>query len=286
MMLEAAHRCKMMTLKLHEDEITSTVFGPLRYFPAQEIFSIFRDLLDLPEGAGSEPVEEVVFDFWPNLATDGGRVEPDLLIQFVGPKGPGLSVLVEVKWDTGRSSACQLVAQWRQLLASPSQKGGRQVHVYLVKHRARGAAERHRSMAIARRGCEECDTPRTCTPARRKRIGSGHSTKTDWLKLVTWGDVRLLLRRLAKNDSPMLSNWAGSCDAFLSRVGITTLEGFRWVDNVPLNAEHVRSATFWNPEGWFDFLKKNDLLVLPRQEVHFWDPMAMGDDNGIMYTSE
>ena len=97
-MLIAAYKNKLKIhrhhkVKLVEDEFTSTIFGPLLYFKAKDVFYFFESLIlpkfknkDIWHGYYSK-IEGVDVNFWPSLISKrGSKTEPDLLIQFFSNK--------------------------------------------------------------------------------------------------------------------------------------------------------------------------------------------------------
>lgn len=116
--------------RTQEDEITSTVFGPLDYFPVNEQWEFFRFLFQtcnlksdiLPSG---DP-EHCEFKFW-----DRRQIEPDLVVRFEFPDQKKLIVLIEVKWESDLSGSDQLRKQWYEYLGEEEHKNA--IHIFLDK---------------------------------------------------------------------------------------------------------------------------------------------------------
>ena len=91
--------------KLREDFLTSAVFGLLKYFPPSIVWPTLlakvtacrddKSVLDYAkrEGLDFAGYESVDIRFWERK----GHNEPDMVIQFKGPKQPTLQLITEVK---------------------------------------------------------------------------------------------------------------------------------------------------------------------------------------------
>ena len=104
--------------KIWEDEVTSCVFGPLRFFDPQQAWEIclglFGDRVRQCIPLSAADVKEVDVGFWPRFTTESGYVEPDMRIVAKGHNGSVNTILVEVKWGA-RLGDNQLLRQWRWL---------------------------------------------------------------------------------------------------------------------------------------------------------------------------
>lgn len=102
--------------KGYEDEIVSAVFGPLRYFQAQQCNKIFSEILLrlFQNSPGSRLTQSKVskcdIKFWPNIAT-GGRIEPDITIELTHKDLSKTLLLIEAKWNSPQHDG-QLQDQW------------------------------------------------------------------------------------------------------------------------------------------------------------------------------
>ena len=110
-MLVSAEKNQSTTKKLTEDEITSTFFGPLEYFPPDSVFLFFETIIK-PKLANPNlwppkiPNDlSVTLCFWPKKRTSCGRdSEPDLVVYFKEGKDTFLNLIIEVKWKSEASS--------------------------------------------------------------------------------------------------------------------------------------------------------------------------------------
>lgn len=90
-----------------EDLLTSMVFGTLQHFPHTlvEFLSKARSLDGNSPLAGKRSCSLGDVKFWPWLAETGCLpCEPDVLMDLVGPGGELTSLLLEVKYRSGKSS--------------------------------------------------------------------------------------------------------------------------------------------------------------------------------------
>lgn len=129
-----------------EDPITSIVFGPLEYIPAQESFTFFTMLFE-----GSAPVEyedlQLSLTFWHRLYrgheyVDSKKwdflkmkgavkqyVEPDLLLEYFTSKGLIRRYMIEIKWDSPEGKD-ELKKQWGILKKEIKDDT---IHIFLAK---------------------------------------------------------------------------------------------------------------------------------------------------------
>ncbi len=206
----AKHRKRASSNRLYEDEITSSVFGPIAFMPTAEAWALVRSAFRVSGSpAGFSPDSHYV-EFWPTLRVEGQIVEPDLVFSFRdGRSGEGLKatvfrLLVEVKWDAPASNRAavgpgdQLARQWK---AMASELGDAAVVMrYLVRHTA-GAQEEID-------GCQ-------------RRLRSANLE----LELVSWHELAgNSVRRPAGALSMM---WGDLVESLLRRLGVVPFSGFR-----------------------------------------------------------
>src|SRR6266480_1319036 len=110
-MLEAyvSHKARTATAaKLNEDEITSIVFGPLKFMMPSECLLVVKEcgLVDLATMKGSEPPTQHYVEFWrkfpiPLSLRKEGRSfsEPDVFFRFEFEDATELWLILEIKWD-------------------------------------------------------------------------------------------------------------------------------------------------------------------------------------------
>lgn len=119
-----------------EDEITSCIFGPLRFMTHDMAWRCLRVLFGYPEQLKNIKPTRVDVEFWPRWcpADDGKSVEPDVYITARRDNDIIATIIVEVKrpkWNPSinRDDLCkQLCRQWE----SPDFcRKNRSLHVFL-----------------------------------------------------------------------------------------------------------------------------------------------------------
>lgn len=113
-----------------EDEITSTVFGPLDFMEARQVCRFWRAVfIHIGQGAvvrNTPPVRSSV-RLWPRRPIPGniGRPrEPDAHVGLSWEDGARLDILLEIKWRQPlfrENVERQLRQQWLEYLESPGQ---------------------------------------------------------------------------------------------------------------------------------------------------------------------
>jgi hypothetical protein len=110
-----------------EDEITSTLIGPLAFLPPAAIAAFWGAVVHLrkPEYAfpAKAPTRAEMF-FWPRR----NRVEPDLHVELTWSNHT-LILLVEFKWRAPLSGQDQLHDQWKTYL-TPEERS-RALHLFI-----------------------------------------------------------------------------------------------------------------------------------------------------------
>lgn len=110
MLIAEIHGKGMPDVRDHEDYLTSTIFGHLRYLPPSIFWNHLLDRAEgFPDARAEEPslgavmrdqgigianYERIVAHFWPNHPTLG---QPDLILLFTGGSQRPLIILVETK---------------------------------------------------------------------------------------------------------------------------------------------------------------------------------------------
>ena len=204
-------RKKRHRTKLCEDELTSCVFGPLRYMGPSQAWEACLALLGLSDGvqnSGPKPTR-VCIRFWPHFTrTDGnGRhVEPD--VHVVAWNGDALlgTILVEAKWNSGLQTN-QLLNQWR--FVTVGDRDGAEVRS-CSKHVLLGS-QPHRDDAAIREQREA---------AQEQGIEWGGR-----LIVLSWYGVAARLAGLRGLHGP-IEAWRQDVVAFLVRHGIVPFDGF------------------------------------------------------------
>jgi hypothetical protein len=194
----AAKARRITSGSLVEDEITSIVFGPLKYMAACDVWNIAREL-HFWEGHLAAEVVSLEVLFWPrysNPESDGHwrSCEPDVVFVFKFESTTDAIVALEIKWNASASStdpegnSDQLARQWTAI-GNASKAVVEQV--YLTK-----------SALEARSGVEG-----TCA------------------RPMTWSEFRRLLSNLKKSNH-QVSSWAADVSAFLSKLNVVPFGGF------------------------------------------------------------
>lgn len=207
MLHHALHKkLSSQSLVLYEDEVTSTVFGPLAFMPSNIAWGILNSLF---------PFQDISLDmerlshsvrFWPRYSYEGGSVSPDIEISFAIANVVVRQLAIEVKWQSGASNPSGKIGEQlaRQVLALRHGSGrlsSRTDHIYLV---------RHVSDAI-----EEIEAAR--------RILSRTEVS---IELVTWRRIREWCQGPTSKRVSIEGQWAVAVDAFLDRCGVPVFSGF------------------------------------------------------------
>jgi hypothetical protein len=134
-----------------EDLLTSNVFGAIEYVPFEDGLSpLLKHCVnkrDEPLFAETPKVKEVHYQFWPWLnEVKNSECEPDVLITVVIDNGQKMSILVEAKFHSGKSSEAiqetesnehslilndQLVVEWENLVTLAKRKRSIPVLLYV-----------------------------------------------------------------------------------------------------------------------------------------------------------
>lgn len=193
-----------------EDEITSTVFGPLAFLDAGACFRACSLLLQRVVRAPGLPIGAPAtanVQLWPS----GAAVEPDLLVSFSWPDGRRLRLLVELKWRAGLSGEDQLHRQWAAL--------GRGAEAEDVWH-----------LLIAH------GAPRTVARILAQDRKHWNREGIQRLAGLDWQQVRDVLAA-CKTEVAQLAEWGRLANTFLEMVGVRRFDGF----------QHPELPTNWQP---------------------------------------
>lgn len=191
--------------KFYEDEVTSSVLGPLVFLQAEDVQLIWQALLpDLAVLRGNGVADHCEVRLWDRRKIKGqpGTVEPDVRFDFCWHTEWGEKkhmVLLEVKWRAAVGHIEQMHRQWQE---------------YLTAH------ERdHCTHVLLTQSTRSLDVLRSYT--------DNHGTAV-WMG---WSWFRLAIARLAeqlqsdgKGNTP-LCKWARLVDVFLGEVGIHRFTG-------------------------------------------------------------
>jgi hypothetical protein len=124
-----------------EDEITSTVLGPLDFLTAAENHRFWQRLLASVKHANFLPPTQpsnVEFGFWERrIANDAsGAIEPDAVVRMYWPDGSVRILLIELKWRAPLSGEDQLHRQWLQYLSEAERQTA--LHLFIAPNVSAG----------------------------------------------------------------------------------------------------------------------------------------------------
>ena len=208
-----------------EDEITSTVIGPLDFLSPRDVFSFWHGVLAssgkcefLPKNYPSSADVRL----WDSRITPpkGRRVEPDVRIDFSWPDGSKFTLLVEIKWRARLSGSDQLHAQWSEYLTEMERQSA--LHLFIAVDTSAGSAAKEKADVWNRR-----------------------------LVLVTWLQIRNVLADIVRSDHGGFGRWAKVADGFLEKIGIRRFSGFHFLNEFKSPMPHDSRTLFWNSWcGW------------------------------------
>lgn len=212
--------------KVHEeDEITSTVIGPLDFLPPRDVFRFWCGVLAssgkckfLPKGYP----DSADVKLWHSriVPLGGRRVEPDVRIDFRWTDGSKFTLLIEIKWRARLSGGDQLHAQWSEYLTEMERQSA--LHVFLAV-----------DVSAASVAKEEADV------------------WNDRLVLVTWLQIRNVFAEILRLDHGGFGRWAKVADGFLEKIGVRRFSGFYFLNEFIIPMPHDSGALFWRPwSGW------------------------------------
>lgn len=121
--------------RTQEDEITSTVFGPLTLMPHEVAYRFWKRLVK--EEPGDTRGCKAHTELWPRT----GAIEPDLRITLEHSNGQRQVIVVEVKWNAPLHTN-QLPEQWRQSFSSAEREDG--WHVFIGKNTFQASSREQR----------------------------------------------------------------------------------------------------------------------------------------------
>jgi hypothetical protein len=188
-----------------EDEIVSTIFGPLEFVDAASVFNFWTDVIQLERESTEFPVTLPVrcqFALWPR----NNKVEPDAHFTFLWADNKRFDVLVEFKWRARLVPEDELHRQWQNYLTDDVR--GNCWHVFIARDISAG---------LVAKGLEEVNGIKI---GKVWQIGND-----DRLILISWAQIRDTLTRY-RNRSDGLARWAVLIGHFLEEIGIVRFKGF------------------------------------------------------------
>lgn len=120
-----------------EDIITSTIFGPLRYFEDQDIYYFIRSIAGIENNLddNNKLQVEANIDFWPSkIATFNNvrrRTEPDIVFNF-DVNGKNEIYIFELKWGAYSFSEDQIEREWQ--FFKSTKEDGTSYLIYLANY--------------------------------------------------------------------------------------------------------------------------------------------------------
>lgn len=207
-----------------EDEITSTVFGPLEFLPASEIYRFWCRVLQFighAEFLPNDVPSDVQVTLWPrrNAENDGNSIEPDGMVSVEFADGRKRLLLIELKWRAGLSGDGQLHRQWEQYLNKEEQS--QSLHLFIAPEISAGA-----------QALSNLDV-----------WGGSRLVLLPWLKLrVVFGVLAL--------ENSKLGRWAQLADQFLHRIGIRRFGGFCNLTPPFKVSSEFADRIFWIPHKY------------------------------------
>ena len=209
-----------------EDEVTSTVLGPLDFLSSKAVFTFWRTVFSV---AGynhilpCDPPNKSKVVFWDaRPARQGGlRIEPDGRIDLFwdNQRQPRhQTLLIEVKWRAPLSGDDQLHRQWCDYLTDEERAITH--HVFIGITTAEGLAAKHSQLG---------------------NVWQGR------LILISWLQIRAAFSELMHRDDE-LGRWSKLADRFLEKVGIRRFLGFS-----RFQYENCAITSFIEPVFWSQF---------------------------------
>ncbi len=221
-----------------EDEITSSVLGPLSFMNAVDVHSFWLQVLfapDRPSFLPETPPSKIDVAMWPRRDSniDDGSVEPDVVINMTWANGTCRILLIELKWRAALSGDDQLRRQWMGFLTESERADA--LHLFIAPDISAGL------QAINAANNNVWSTP------------DGFR-----LVLLPWSRIRSITSKLAKVDSSV-GPWARVVDKFLESIQIKKFTGFKFFcDDLALPA-HIPISLSWRPNRFTALPTQSDI---------------------------
>lgn len=205
----------------YEDEILSSVFGPLRYFQSEQQIIVIETILaqsfyESPaKVTANKKIDKCEIEFWPNIASKG-RIEPDIRVLIRHVDKSETLLLIEAKWNAPQHEG-QLHDQW--VAATKQENKSREVlHIYLTRK------------------------PHDFNDMKIKE----DSAHKDCLVSLTWSRLANILRSLNYGTDAALINYVFDVQDFLTKEGHAPFCGISAVFH-----RHQLGNTDWNSKWTF-----------------------------------
>lgn len=214
-----------------EDEITSTIFGPLDFISPSDHWDLWKRVLQnhgSNDLTGPMPADFIgtfsptasTLEFWPKKE----KIEPDLVIRFSDNCGKTRSLLIELKWDAPTSGDDQLQKQW---LYYHHREHDSSMHLFIAKRMGSLPADRRPWASITSDG----------SPISR-------------LRAIRWQEFRDAIAKVGgmPTVSVPLRRWCVLTSGFLGQVGICRFVGFHEANRLAASIAHQEPGLgqFWS----------------------------------------
>lgn len=267
-MLDAAakNKLRLKNSGLIEDEITSTIFGPIAYMKPDEAWEIIKSIAInaniLEDNIPNENPNSFDIEFWPKHKNN---IQPDIAccFRFVGKAS--CNILIEIKWGAHLSPRCELVRQWLTRPV-PHEKW---IHIHIVPKVTQGIQDIVRSIIILKGDCkaiecEDCtvDSPMYNRPVHPKKEAAAWK---DCLGSIAWNNIQHIAKKHSESckSTKILRRWGGGVHKFLEKYGYIAFIGFRWLAEKKYALLDKESDNiFFTKSDWFSFLSDFKYNVL------------------------
>lgn len=234
-----------------EDVVTSTLFGPLLFFEAEQMEAVIDRMLrelDVPRPAWEGPLQ---LSLWPRQKTHAtvrtNYVEPDAVIA----DAAGTSLLLEIKWGAPLGDR-ELAAQWLSL--APEARPRSQHLIIVLESSPYDAAVAADRAFLARQ------------PA-----GTWQGCVRPWRRVADAFQVIGIDTYFPAG----LRRWAQAAHAFIKREDPRSLIGWQALDVPPVDTLAWRFATPWfdrnPPTGDGHWRYREDWFALPATGSMNWE---------------
>lgn len=210
-----------------EDEITSTILGPLDFLSREDSYKFWKAVIglnhrdvSLPTLPSEPPIIGKV-SFWPKNV-----VEPDAFFQYEWADDKRLNFLIELKWNAPLTGEDQLARQWDEFLTK-SQRSDT-IHVFIAP-----------------------DITAGINAINNKSVSPEHSKR---IVPLSWSQICEVFERFENNPGELgnreLGKWSQLCRRFLSRTGVSVFKGFSNIissiknSGIPINFAIFQACNF------------------------------------------
>jgi hypothetical protein len=211
-----------------EDEITSTIIGPMDFMSSDEIHRFWSELFRVvarDDILPKHPPTYMEILLWPkgeDHSGTGKSIEPDATIEFIWSDGVRRFLLIELKWHAKLSGENQLHRQWMGYLTDEERKSA--FHLFIAPTITEGAS------------------------AKTSDLGNVW-IDGDRLVLIPWETFRCTLNCITDYDgvSTALGRWSSFSDKFLKCIGIKRFVGFSHLTDELRFLHQPLTPLFWKP---------------------------------------